>query len=87
MTAAATAIESSTLNVGVLFSSECAFGEGHVAPPPKKLTVKNDQPVLHRNSTENVRLFRVLDGNNPSDGDFHVGIVERCTQCLGVVGW
>ena len=64
-----------------------AFREGPVAPPPKKLTVENDQLVLHRNSTENGRLFRVRDGNNPFEGDFHVGIVERCTQYLGVVGW
>ena len=32
-------------------------------------------------------LFCLRDGNNPSDGDFNVGIVERCMQCLGVVGW
>ena len=53
----------------------------------KKLTVENDQLVLHRNSTESRRLFRVREGNNPFEGDFHVGIVERCTQFLGVVGW
>ena len=29
----------------------------------------------------------MLDGNNPFEGDFHVGIVERCAQFLGVVGW
>jgi hypothetical protein len=29
----------------------------------------------------------VRDGNNPFEGDFDVGIVERCTHFLGVVGW
>ena len=42
---------------------------------------------MHRNSTENGRLFRLGDGNNPFEGDCHVGIVEICTQYLGVVGW
>ena len=31
--------------------------------------------------------FSSAEGNNPFEGDFHVGIVERCTQFLGVVGW